>query len=164
MTSFGWPTRLKYGVLAALAGWLAGNLVSFPFEFSLAWRYVDGNVHRLPDSLAEGLLVWAAFTLFIAMSGFVPLVLPLVLLIAPARIVRWRGILVPAAPLIALLAIYKRMGLLHPYYFRHPRAVRAFFVTGPNFFVLTFALVVTWVYVVLAKRRLSALGSSAPAG
>jgi len=81
-------------VLAALAvGW-PGILVSFPFEFSLAWRYVDGNVHRLPDSLAEGLLCGAAFTLFIAMSGFVPLVLPLVLLIAPARIVRWRRILV----------------------------------------------------------------------
>jgi len=29
MTLFGWPTRLKYGVLAALAGWLAGILVSF---------------------------------------------------------------------------------------------------------------------------------------
>jgi hypothetical protein len=162
MTTFGWATRLKYGVLAALAGWLAGVLVSFPFEFALAWRYVDGNVHRLPESLAEGLVVWAAFSLFIAMSGFVPLVLPLVLLIAPARIVRWRRILVPGAPVVAFLAIYQRMGLLRPYYFRHTRAVRAFFVTAPNFFVLTFALVVIWVYVVLAKRRLSALRSSVP--
>jgi hypothetical protein len=162
MMTFGWPTRLKYGVLAALAGWLAGVLVSFPFEFSLAWRYVDGNEHRLPDSLAEGLLVWAAFSLFIAVSGFVPLMLPLVLLIAPDRIVRWRRILIPGAPLVALVAIYKRMGMLRPYYLRHPREVRTFFVTAPNFFVLTFALVVVWVYVVLAKRRLSALSATAP--
>jgi hypothetical protein len=160
--TFAWPTRMKYGVLAALAGWLAGILVSFPFEFSLAWRYVDGNVHRLPDSLAEGLLVWAAFSLFMAVSGFVPLMLPLVLLIAPARIVRWRRVLIPGAPLVALLAIYDRMGMLRPYYFRHTREIRAFFLTGANFFVLTFALVVVWVYVVLAKRRLSLLGSSAP--
>jgi hypothetical protein len=149
-------------VLAALAGWLAGILVSFPFEFALAWRYVDGNVHRLPDSLAEGLLVWAAFSLFIAVAGFVPLMLPLVLLIAPASIVRWRRVLIPGAPLVALVAIYKRMGMLRPYYLRHTREVRAFFVTGPNFFVVTFALVVIWVYVVLAKRRLSATAPSPP--
>ncbi len=81
MMTFGWPTRLKYGVLAALAGWLAGFLVTFPFELALARRYVDGNGHRLPDSLAEGLVVWGAFSLFMALSGFVPLMLPLVLLI-----------------------------------------------------------------------------------
>jgi hypothetical protein len=162
MTTFGWPTRLKCGVLAALAGWLAGILVSFPFELALAWRYVDGNGHRLPDSLAEGLIVWAAFTLFMAAAGFVPLMLPLVLLIAPGRIVRWRGILIPGGPLVAFLAIDERMGLLHPYFFRHTKALRAFFVTGPNFFVLTFALVVVWVYVVLAKRRLSSLSAMAP--
>ena len=162
MTTFGWPTRLKYGVLAALTGWLAGFLVTFPFELALARRYVDGNLHQLPDSLAEGLVVWAAFSLFMAVSGFVPLVLPLVLLIAPARIVRWRRILIPGAPLVALVAIYQRMGLLHFHYFRHTKALRAFFDTAPNFFVLTFALMVVWVYVVLAKRRLSALSATAP--
>jgi hypothetical protein len=119
-------------------------------------------VHRLPDSLAEGLVVWAAFSLFMAVSGFVPLMLPLILLTAPARVVRWGRILIPGAPLIAFVAIYERMGLLHLHYFRHTKALRAFFVTAPNFFVLTFALVVVWVYVVLAKRRLSALSATAP--
>jgi hypothetical protein len=156
MTTFGWPTRLKFGVLAALAGWLAGLLVTFPLELTLARRYVDGNPHQLPDSLAEGLMVWAAFSLFMAVSGFVPLMLPIILLVAPPWIVRWRRILIPGALLAAIVAIYERMGLLHLHYFRHTQAIRRFFVTAPNFFVLTFALVTVWVYVVLAKRRLSA--------
>jgi hypothetical protein len=46
------------------------------------------------------------------------------------------------------------MGLLHFYRFRHPRDLSAFFFTAPNFFVLTFALVAVWVYVLLASRRL----------
>jgi len=40
------------------------------------------------------------------------------------------------------------------FYFRHPRAIREFFFSAPNFFVITFALVVVWVYAVLAQRRL----------
>jgi hypothetical protein len=158
MTTFAWPTRLKYGVLAGLAGWFAGWAVTIPFELALAWRYVDGRANQLPDSLAKGLVVWAAFSLFMATAGFLPLVLPFVLLIPPAWIVRWRRILIPAVPLAAMLAIYDRMGLLNYYHFHHPRALRAFFLTAPNCFVVTFALVVIWVYGVLAKRRLSEPG------
>jgi hypothetical protein len=154
MNTFGWKTRLKYGLLAAGAGWLAGWAISFPFELSLAWRYVDGNSRQLPGSLAKGLVVWAGFSLFMAVAGFVPLVLPAVLLIPPRWIVRWRYILIPAAPLAAFTAIYHRMGLLHVYYFRHTRALRTFFFTAPNFFVVTFALVVVWVYAELARRGL----------
>jgi hypothetical protein len=161
MNTFGWKTRLKYGLLAAGAGWLAGWAISFPFELSLAWRYVDGNARQLPVSLAKGLVVWAGFSLFMAMAGFTPLVLPAALLIPPRWIVRWRYILIPAAPLAAFIAIYHRMGLLHVYYFRHTRALRAFFFTAPNFFVVTFALVVVWVYVELARRGLeSSVGGS----
>jgi hypothetical protein len=60
------------------------------------------------------------------------------------------------APLAALLAIYERMGLLHLYRFRHPEAIRAFFFSAPNFFVISFALVVVWLYSALARRRLEA--------
>ncbi|HTZ58944.1 MAG TPA: hypothetical protein VMB49_12635 [Acidobacteriaceae bacterium] len=154
MKTFGWTTRLKYGVFGALAGWLAGWAVSFPFELSLAWRYVDGNARQLPVSLAKGLVVWAAFSLFMAVAGFVPLVLPAVLLIPPRWIVRWRYLLIPAAPLAAFAAIDRRMGLLNLYYFLHPKPIETFFFTAPTFFVLTFALVVVWVYGALAARRL----------
>ena len=154
MTTFGWPTRLKYGFLAALAGWWTAWAACFPFELALAWRYVDGNVRQLPGVLAKGLLVWWGFCLFMAMAGFLPLMLPLILLVSPAWIVRLRRILIPAAPLAALLAIYQRMGLLHSYYFRHPRDLGIFFFTATNFFAIIFALVAMWVYAALAKRRL----------
>jgi hypothetical protein len=155
MKTFGWLTRVKYGLLAAVAGWSAGWLVSFPFKLSLAWRYVDGDFRRLPISLAEGLLVWAGFSLFMAMAGFVPVMLPSIVLIPPRWIVRWRGLLIPAAPLAASLVMYRRMGFLNLYHFRNPSAVREFFFSALNFFVITFALVVVWTYVGLARRRLS---------
>jgi hypothetical protein len=154
MTTFGWPTRLKFGLMAAAAGWLTAWAVCIPFELALAWRYVDGNARQLPITLAKGLVVWGGFSFYMAMAGFLPLMLPLILLVPPAWIVRLRRILVPAAPLVALLAIYHRMGLLHVYYYRHPRDLGTFFFTAPNFFVITFALVAVWVYVALAQRRL----------
>jgi hypothetical protein len=153
--TFAWTVRLKYGVLAGLAGWFAGCLISIPFELSLAWRYVDAHANQLPASLAKGMVVWGAFSLFMAISGFVPLVLPLLLLVPPRWIVRWRRFLIPGVTLAAIAAIYYRMGFLHPYYIRHSRPIVAFFFTAPNFFVIIFALVMMWVYVVLARRRLS---------
>ena len=134
---FGWRTRLKYGLLAAAAAWLAGWIIAFPFEYSTAWRYVDGNSRQLPVALAKGLAVWGGFSLFMAMAGFVPLVLPAFLLIPPRWFVRWRLILIPGAPLAAILAIYRRMGFLNAYRFRHPEAIKAFFFTAPNFFVVS---------------------------
>ncbi len=65
-------------------------MISFPFEFSLAWRYVDGNARRLPEVLAKGLVVWGGFSLFMAAAGFTPLVLPAVLYGSPRWVVRWR--------------------------------------------------------------------------
>jgi hypothetical protein len=99
--------------------------------------------------------VWAGFSLFMAMAGFVPLVLPPIVLIPPRWIVRWRGVLIPAAPLVACLLMYRRMGLLTVYRLRNPWAVREFFFSSVNFFAITFALVVVWTYVLLARRRLS---------
>ena len=154
--TFAWPTRLKYGLLAGLAGWLAGWLVTTPYVLSLAWRYVDARAGLMPEAVAKGMVVWGAFSLFVATAGFLPLALPLFLLISPRWIVRWRRFLIPGVTLAALLAIYHRMGLLNDYHFRHPRGLYYFFITAPNLFIITFALVMIWVYIVLAKRRLSA--------
>jgi hypothetical protein len=159
MITFGWRLRLQYALVAAAVGWLVGWLISFPFELSLAWRYVDGDARRLPQAMAEGMVVWGGFSLFMGMAGFLPLMLPVFLLIPPRWIVRWRGLLIVGAPLAALLAIYARMGLLHVYRLRHPEAVFAFFLTAPDFFVIGFALVTVLVYTTLAKRRLAAVDS-----
>jgi hypothetical protein len=118
---------------------------------------VDGNASLLPEALAKGLVVWGGFSMFMAAAGFTPLVLPAVLLVPPRWIVRWRFILIPAAALTAILFVNRRMGFLSMYYFHHPHAVRLFFFSAPNFFVITFALVVVWVYAVLAQRRLQSV-------
>jgi hypothetical protein len=152
--TFGWATRLKCGLLAAAVAWFVGWLISFPFEFDLAWRYVDGNARLLPEALVKGLAVWGGFSLFMAAAGFTPLVLPAVLVIPPRWIVRRRAVLIPAAGLAAILSVNRRMGFFNMYYFHHPHAIRAFFFSAPNFFVITFAVVVVWVYAVLAQRRL----------
>ena len=119
--TFAWTVRLKYGALAGLAGWLAGWLMTIPFVFRLAWRYVDAHASQMPVAVAKGMVVWGAFSLFMAMAGFLPLGLPLLLFISPRWIVRWRRFLIPGATLAALLAIYHRMGLLNAYHFLHPR-------------------------------------------
>jgi hypothetical protein len=98
--------------------------------------------------------VWGGFSLFMAAAGFTPLVLPAVLFVPPRWVVRWRVFLIPAAGLAAILSVDRRMGLLQIYYFRHPHAIKVFFFSAPNFFVVTFALVVVWVYAALAQRRL----------
>jgi hypothetical protein len=157
--TFGWTTRLKFGLMAATIAWVVGWIISFPFELSLAWRYVDGNARLLPEAVVKGLTVWGGFSLFMAAAGFLPLVLPAVLVVPPRWIVRWRVLLIPAAGLAAILSVNQRMGLLHIYYFHHPRAIRQFFFSAPNFFVITFTLVVVWVYSMLAQRRLRSVVS-----
>ena len=154
--TFAWTLRLKYGVLAGLAGWLAGWLMTMPFVLRLAWRYVDANASQMPEAVAKGMVVWGSFSLFMAMSGFVPLVLPLFLLVSPRWIVRRRRFLIPGVTLAALLALYYRMGLLTSYNFRYRGGLYHFFISAVNLFIITFALVMICVYVGLAKRRLSA--------
>ena len=145
---------MRAGAVACLAAWVAGWVIGFPFEILTAWRYVDGQVPRLPAALAEGLVVWAAFSGFMAVAGFLPVVLPLVLVVSPAWIVRWRWWLIPLVGVAAFVAIAQRMHLMSPYYFHRLGIVRAFFFSAPNFFVITFAMVVLWVYSARAKRRL----------
>ena len=158
MTTFGWPTRLKYGLLAALAGWLAAWAVCFPFELALAWRYVDGNARQLPSTLAKGLVVWGGFSFFMAMAGFVPLMLPLLLLVSPAWIVRSAASSSPRPRWSPCWPSTTAWGSCTPITTAIRWRSRTFFFTAPNFFVITFALVAVWVYMALAKRRLSSHG------
>jgi hypothetical protein len=154
--TFTWRTRLKYAVLAFLAGWLAGWVVTIPFVVRMAWRYVDAHASEMPNTVAEGLVVWGAFSLTMSMAGFSALALPLLLFVSPRWIVRWRGLLIPLVTVVAILVLYKRLGLLSGYYFVHPEILYDMFVSAPNVYLIAFAPAMMWVYTVLAKRRLSA--------
>lgn len=147
--------RFKYALLAGLAGWIVGWLAGWPFELATAWRYVDGHAGLLPETVFKGLGVWLAFSLFMSIVGFVPLVLPILLLVPPTWIVSWRWVLIPVAPILAMMAIARRMGLMHRWVLHQPGAYGSFFFTAPNFFTIGFGLGVIWTYVWLARRKLS---------
>ena len=159
--TFTWRTRLKYAVLAFLAGWLAGWLVTIPFVVRVAWRYVDAHASQMPNTVAEGLVIWGAFSLTMSMAGFAVLALPLLLCVSPRWIVRWRGFLIPLVTVVAILLLYYRLGLLSGYYFLHPQILYDMFISALNVYLISCALVMMWVYTVLAKRRLSAAGALA---
>src|ERR1700731_2802635 len=125
--TFGWATRLKFGLMAAAVAWFAGWIISFPFELALARRYVDGNARLLPEAVAKGLAVWGGFSLFMAAAGFTPLVLPAVLVAPPRWIEGGRAFLIPAAGLAALLSFNRRMGLLDTYHLHHPHTLEQVF-------------------------------------
>jgi hypothetical protein len=154
MRPFGWHVRLWYAVLAGLAGWLAGFLLTVPFEIFLAWRYVDGKVSKLPWTLAEGLVVWAAFTGFMAFAAWAPLVLPIVLLTPPRWAVRGQKLLVPAAGAAGLLAIGLRLQLFVRENFADFLTFWHVFFTSQLVFAIAFAMMLTAVYCALARVRL----------
>ncbi len=130
--------------------------MTVPFVVSMAWRYVDAHASQLPNTVAEGLVIWGAFSLSMSMAGFAVLALPLLLCVSPRWIVRWRSLLIPLVTLVAILLFFYRMGLLSGYYFLHPRILYDMFISAPNVYLIVFAPVMMWVYTVLAKRRLSA--------
>ena len=134
--TFGWPTRLKYGLLAA-GGSLVGGLdrSAFPLSFLLPGAMWMATPASCPNPWPKDWWCGAASACSWRWQDSCPWCCRAVLLVPPRWIVRWRVFLIPAAPLAAILSVYRRMGLLNVYHFRHPRRFRAFFFTAPNFFV-----------------------------
>ena len=155
---FRWTVRLKYVALAGSSGWIAGWLACFPFVVFQAWRYVDAQASKMLVVVAKGMVVWGAFSLFMAIEWFVQVML-VFLLLSPRGIVRRRAFLLTGVAMASSPAFYWRMGLLQFYHLRHPYIILDFFFTAPIFFAIIFALSMTWTYVALASRRLSACGS-----
>ncbi len=155
MKSFGWQTRLLYAALAGLAGWLAGIVLTIPFEAGVAWRYVNGHSRELPLVFVEGMVVWSCFTLLMASLAWLPLVVPVALLIPPRWIVRWRRILIPLSGVAGIYAIGHRLLLFRAESFTSFDVAYRLFWTSPNLFAVVFACVLTYVYAKLAQRNLS---------
>ena len=138
--------------------WLVGLVLSFPFELSLSpgamWMETAGlcrcagrragGVGRLQPFHGHGRISAPG-------SAGVPAY--------PAALdVRWRGLLIPAAIHGRPPCYLPAHGVVAYLSFSSSASHPAFFFTAPNFFVITFALVVVWVYRLLAGRRLRQLG------
>lgn len=158
MKSFGWPLRARLAGIAGLSAWLAGFLATIPFEAAVAWRYVNGRIALLPWTLAEGLTVWAAFTFLMAVAAWIPIVLPIALLLPPAWIVRARLIFIPGSVAASFLALAFRLHLFQRENFVSLAVFLDMFVSAEMTFVCIFGLVLAVVYTTLAARRIKPLG------
>ena len=79
------------------------------------------------------------------------------LLVPPRWIVRWRVIVIPFAVGVAFLSLGWRLHLFAWDQYTDSRAALDAFITAPNIFAWTFALILASVYIVLAARRLRPL-------
>ncbi len=110
--TFDLADRLKYALLAFLAGWLAGWLVTIPFVVAMAWRYVDAHASLLPDTVAKGLVIWGAFSLVMSLAGFALLVLPGCSAFLRAGLCAGAGFLIPVVTVVAILLFFLPHGLV----------------------------------------------------
>ncbi len=154
MKALGWQTRLLYAVLAGLAGWIAGIVVTIPFEIRVAWRYVNGNTGQMPVVFLKGMVVWSCFALLMAAVAWLPMAVPVALLVPPQWIVRWSRIAIPASGLAAVGLMGHRLRFFQPENFTSFAVAYRVFWTAPDVFAVTFACFLTGVYAILARRRL----------
>ena len=133
--TFAWRTRLKYGLLAALAGWLAGWLVSYPLcAFARLALCRCDTPASCPTPWPKGWWCGAASACSWRWQDSCPWCCRCCYAFLRAGSCAGAAFCIPGVTLAAILAIYHRMGLLNDYYFRHPEDSVAFFFTAPNLF------------------------------
>ena len=97
--------------LAALAGWLAGALVTTPFQVVEVARNADGDLRLLAYSLGLGLTLWAIWTLAIACVGLLGAGFPVALWVKPRWLMDRRNKVVATSMAAALLSVFWRFHL-----------------------------------------------------
>jgi hypothetical protein len=138
-----------------LAGWLAGIAATIPFELGVTQRYVDGNTGSLAGTFVEGMLVWSGFTFLLALAAWIPLVLPIVLLVPPRWLLKSRWFLVPGSAVLAVWAMARRLQILHATSFVDWATFEEYFIIAPIIFAVVFAAIMTAVYLKLVAGKLS---------
>lgn len=149
--------RLRYAAISGLLGWLAAQMVCLPINLIIAVRDTEGQARLFVETLGYGLLVWALWTLWLALIGWMVVALPLVMTIRPCLLVRLRGRL-----LLGSIALAAAVVEIHWKDFRDAGArsiLQRYALMLPYFcFVVSFALVTAATYIGLSKRRLDAAG------
>lgn len=80
-----------------------------PGQVLVGWRDTAGALQPLAVTLVEGLTVWAAWTLLLATAAWCLMVVPCVLLLPPALLLRYRWHVVLAALALAIGVVLWRM-------------------------------------------------------
>lgn len=96
--------RLRLSGAALVLGWLAGLIATAPFQVLVAERNSEGVAPLFCQLLLLGMAVWAVWSFFFALLGWLFAAVPLAVLIRPAWLVRHSKWLVAASGLAALAA------------------------------------------------------------
>jgi hypothetical protein len=155
----GWRTRLGYAALSGLAGWALAQIATLPSNLLTALR--DSEPHRVGQTLMLGALVWACWTLILALVAWLLIAAPLVLAVRPDLLVRLRRYIVWGALLAASGATLSKIRSFHD-----PAASTAFLrffeVVPYGTFAVVYAVGTASVYIALAKRWLDRHGDAHP--
>jgi len=148
--------RVRYAAQSGLIGWLISQLFCLPFNLITAVRDTEGHARLFVQTLGYGLVAWAGWTLWLALIGWLVVVLPLVMTIRPCLLVRLRRRILLVAMLVAAaviasqwhafldmagVSVWQRFAVMLPY----------------ACFGLTFSVVTAAVYIQMSKRRLDGL-------
>jgi hypothetical protein len=146
-------SRIGYLALSGLAGWFAGQIATLPANLITAVRDSEGAPRLFLESIGLGLVAWGGWTLVLAGAALVFVALPIVLIVRPSLLVRFRVPIFWGAVGVAIFAVFSRLKG-----FRDPaattRLLRFFEALPYGLFASVFAAVTAWVYISLAKRRM----------
>jgi hypothetical protein len=145
--------RVGFAALSGLTGWLVGQMACLPVNLIIAVRDSEGEAKLFVQTLLSGLVAWGAWTMLLAATAWLLVVLPLVLTMRPCLLVRLRWWVFIVATVGGLSLLGTR-----PTMFRDRSAVYFFHryaqVIPYGAFAVSFTLVTAWMYVLLCKRRL----------
>src|SRR4051812_5095333 len=74
-------TRFLHAIYALLAAWGAGVLSTIFEQVAICWRNSDKDIHTFLQLFPLILMIWAVWTFFISLTGWVIVALPLALLV-----------------------------------------------------------------------------------
>ncbi len=152
--SFGYARRIGYLALSCLAGWFAGQIATVPTNLLIAVRNSQGDQRLFAQLLVlGGFVAWGGWTFLLGLAAGLFVALPLVLVIRPCLLVRFRVAIYTVSASVAVgITLYK----LHD--FRDPTAssrfLRFFEALPYGIFSVVFSVTTAWVYLGLAKRRI----------
>ncbi|MFL6426679.1 MAG: hypothetical protein ACJ71S_00435 [Acidobacteriaceae bacterium] len=145
--------RVGFAALSGLSGWLVGQMACLPVNLIIAVRDSEGEAKLFVQTLLSGLVAWGAWTMLLAATAWLLVVLPLVITMRPCLLVRlrWWVFIVGTVGALSLLAT-------RPTAFRDRSAIYFFHryaqVIPYGAFAVSFTLVTAWMYILLCKRRL----------
>jgi hypothetical protein len=151
--------RVGFAALSGLTGWLVGQMACLPANLIIAVRDSGGDARLFVQTLLYGLVAWGGWTMLLASTAWLLVVVPLVVTMRPCLLVRLRWWVFIVGTVGALSLVGTR-----PTMFRDRSAIsflhRYAQVVPYGAFAISFTLVTAWMYILLCKRRLDRVESA----